>query len=211
MSRFTTPIFDSQSYQSVQRQRQLTLGDLLLENRIVFLQGEIHTGNANELVMKLLYLQSENRKKDIHFYLNSPGGDVVATLAIYDTMQILSCPVATYCVGQAASGGAVLLAGGSKGKRYALPHARVMLHQPWGGVQGQISDIEIQANEILRNRQVLNEILASHSGQPIARIEKDTDRDFFLSATEAKEYGLVDEILAKPPVEVEDEDEGKDS
>ncbi|HRX82021.1 MAG: ATP-dependent Clp protease proteolytic subunit [Planctomycetaceae bacterium] len=206
MSRFTSPIYDSQSYQSVQRQRQLTLGDLLLENRIVFLQGEIHTGNANELVMKLLYLQSENRKKDIHFYLNSPGGDVVATLAIYDTMQILSCPVATYCVGQAASGGAVLLAGGAKGKRFALPHARVMMHQPWGGVQGQISDIEIQANEILRNRHVLNEILASHSGQPISRIEKDTDRDFFLSAEEAKEYGLVDDILAKPPVEVEDED-----
>ncbi|MEX0818979.1 MAG: ATP-dependent Clp protease proteolytic subunit [Pirellulaceae bacterium] len=206
MSRFNAPIFDSQSYQSVQRQRQLTLGDLLLENRIVFLQGEIHTGNANELVMKLLYLQSENRKKDIHFYLNSPGGDVVATLAIYDTMQILSCPVATYCVGQAASGGAVLLAGGAKGKRFALPHARVMMHQPWGGVQGQISDIEIQANEILRNRQTLNEILASHSGQPIERIEKDTDRDFFLSAEEAKEYGLVDDILAKPPEEVADED-----
>lgn len=209
MSRFTSPIFDSQSYQGVQRQRQLTLGDLLLENRIVFLQGEIHTGNANELVMKLLYLQSENRKKDIHFYLNSPGGDVVATLAIYDTMQILSCSVATYCVGQAASGGAVLLAGGTKGKRYALPHARVMMHQPWGGVQGQISDIEIQANEILRNRQVLNEILAGHSGQPISRIEKDTDRDFFLSAEEAKAYGLVDEILAKPPVEIDD-DEDKD-
>lgn len=206
MSRFTSPIFDSQSYQSVQRQRQLTLGDLLLENRIVFLQGEIHTGNANELVMKLLYLQSENRKKDIHFYLNSPGGDVVATLAIYDTMQILSCPVATYCVGQAASGGAVLLAGGAKGKRFALPHSRVMMHQPWGGVQGQISDIEIQANEILRNRHVLNEILSSHTGQPISRIEKDTDRDFFLSAEEAKEYGLVDDILVKPPVEVVEED-----
>jgi ATP-dependent Clp protease protease subunit len=209
MSRFTSPVFDSQSYQSVQRQRQLTLGDLLLENRIVFLQGEIHTGNANELVMKLLYLQSENRKKDIHFYLNSPGGDVVATLAIYDTMQILSCPVATYCVGQAASGGAVLLAGGTKGKRYALPHARVMMHQPWGGVQGQISDIEIQANEILRNRQVLNEILAHHSGQPITRIEKDTDRDFFLSAEEAKAYGLVDDILAKAAIEVADDDEDK--
>ncbi|MBC8355077.1 MAG: ATP-dependent Clp protease proteolytic subunit [Planctomycetes bacterium] len=209
MSHFTSPIYDSQSYQSVQRQRQLTLGDLLLENRIVFLQGEIHTGNANELIMKLLYLQSENRKKDIHFYLNSPGGDVVATLAIYDTMQILSCPVATYCVGQAASGGAVLLAGGTKGKRYALPHARVMMHQPWGGVQGQISDIEIQANEILRNRQTLNEILAGHCGQPIERIEKDTDRDFFLNAEEAKEYGVVDDILEKPPVEVDDDDDDK--
>src|SRR5438132_3611445 len=138
------PIENSYSYQSYQRQRQLTLGDLLLENRIVFLQGEIHTGNANEVVMKLLYLQSENRRKDIHFYLNSPGGDVAATLAVYDTMQILSCPVATYCVGQAASGAAVLLAGGTKGKRHILPNARVMLHQPYGGVQGQISDIEIQ-------------------------------------------------------------------
>lgn len=199
-------LFDSYSYQSYQRQRQLTLGDLLLENRIVFLQGEIYTGNANEVVMKLLYLQSENRRKDIHFYLNSPGGDVVATLAIYDTMQVLTCPVATYCVGQAASGAAVLLAGGSKGKRHALPHARVMLHQPYGGVSGQVSDIEIQASEILRNREMLNEILARHSGQKIEKIAGDTDRDFFLSAEEAKEYGLVDEILSKPPVEVDEEE-----
>ncbi|HEX5106228.1 MAG TPA: ATP-dependent Clp protease proteolytic subunit, partial [Pirellulaceae bacterium] len=182
-----------------QRQRQLTLGDLLLENRIVFLQGEIYTGNANELVMKLLYLQSENRRKDIHFYLNSPGGDVAATLAIYDTMQILSCPVATYCVGQAASGAAVLLAGGTKGKRYALPHSRIMLHQPYGGVQGQVSDIEIQANEILRNREMINEILAKHTSQPIERIAKDTDRDFFLGAEDAKKYGLVDDVLQKMP------------
>ena len=201
------PIQDSYSYQSYQRQRQLTLGDLLLENRIVFLQGEIYTGNANEVVMKLLYLQSENRRKDIHFYLNSPGGDVVATLAIYDTMQILSCPVSTYCVGQAASGAAVLLTGGTKGKRFALPHARVMLHQPYGGVGGQISDIEIQANEILRNREMLNDILARHSGQDIDRIAKDTDRDFFLSAEEAKAYGLVDEILRKPPSD--DDGEGQ--
>ena len=201
------PMENSYSYQSYQRQRQLTLGDLLLENRIVFLQGEIYTGNANEVVMKLLFLQSENRRKDIHFYLNSPGGDVVATMAIYDTMQILSCPVATYCVGQAASGAAVLLAGGSAGKRYALPHARVMLHQPYGGVSGQVSDIEIQAQEILRNREMLNEILANHSGKSIETISKDTDRDFFLSAQEAKEYGLVDEILKKPPVEVDEDSE----
>ncbi len=202
------PMFDSYSYQNYQRQRQLTLGDLLLENRIVFLQGEIYTANANEVVMKLLYLQSENRRKAINFYLNSPGGDVVATLAIYDTMQVLTCPIATYCVGQAASGAAVLLAGGTKGKRYALPHARVMLHQPYGGVGGQVSDIEIQAREILRNREMLNEILARHSDQAIETIAKDTDRDFFLTAEEAKEYGLVDEILSKPPVEVdEDEDE----
>src|SRR5210317_1139674 len=185
------PIFDSYSYQNYQRQRQLTLGDLLLENRIVFLQGEIHTGTANEVVMKLLYLQSENRRKDIHFYINSPGGDVIATLAIYDTMQILSCRVATYCVGQAASGAAVLLAGGSKGKRFSLPHARVMIHQPFGGVGGQISDIEIQADEIIRTRDVLNEVLASHTGQPKERIAKDTDRDFYMNPKQAKEYGLV--------------------
>jgi len=183
----------------------MTLGDMLLENRIVFLQGEIHTGNANELVMKLLYLQSENRRKEIHFYLNSPGGDVVATMAIYDTMQILSCPIATYCVGQAASGAAVLLAGGTKGKRYALPNSRVMLHQPYGGVGGQVSDIEIQANEILRNRSRLNEILAQHCEQPLEKIATDTDRDFFLSASEAKEYGLVDDILTKPEIEAEDD------
>lgn len=200
------PMFDAYSYQSYQRQRQLTLGDLLLENRIVFLQGEIYTGNANEVVMKLLYLQSENRRKDIHFYLNSPGGDVVATLAIYDTMQVLTCPVATYCVGQAASGAAVLLAGGSKGKRFALPHSRVMLHQPYGGVGGQISDIEIQAREIFRNREMLNEILARHTEKPIEQLAKDTDRDFFLSAQEAKAYGLVDEILTKPEVPADAED-----
>jgi ATP-dependent Clp protease, protease subunit len=198
-SHLPPPIFDSYSYQSYQRQRQMTLGDLLLENRIVFLQGEIYTGNANELVMKLLYLQSENRRKDIHFYLNSPGGDVAATLAVYDTMQILSCPVATYCVGQAASGAAVLLAGGSKGKRFALTHSRIMLHQPYGGVQGQVSDIEIQANEILRNREMLNEILAKHTSQPLERIAKDTDRDFFLGAEDAKKYGLVDDVLQKMP------------
>jgi len=196
---FPQPVYDSTSYQSYQRQRQLTLGDLLLENRIVFLQGEIHTGNANELVMKLLYLQSENRRKDIHFYLNSPGEDVAATLAVYDTMQILSCPVATYCVGQAASGAAVLLAGGTKGKRHILPNARVMLHQPYGGVQGQISDIEIQANEIIRYREVLNQILATHTGQPIEQIAKDTDRDFFMGADEAKKYGVVDDIVTKVP------------
>lgn len=188
---------NAQSYQSYQRQRQMTLGDLLLENRIVFLQGEIHTGNANELVMKLLYLQSENRRKDIHFYLNSPGGEVVATMAIYDTMQMLSCPVATYCVGQAASGAAVLLAGGCKGKRFCLPNSRVMVHQPHGGVGGQVSDIEIQANEILRMRESLNQILSFHTGKPVEQIAADTDRDFFLTAQAAKEYGLVDEILTK--------------
>ena len=185
----------------------MTLGDLLLENRIILLQGEIHDGNANELVMKLLYLQSENRRKDIHFYVNSPGGSVSATLAIYDTMQILSCPVATYCVGLAASGGAVLLAGGTKQKRFALPNAQVMIHQPYGHVGGQVSDIEIQAKAILSRREVLNEILAHHTGQPIDRIAKDTDRDFYMDAAEAKEYGLVDEVLTKPPRMEDDENE----
>ncbi len=194
------------SYRDYQRQRQLTLGDLLLENRIILLQGEIHDGNANELVMKLLYLQSENRRKDIHFYINSPGGSVTATLAIYDTMQILSCPVATYCVGLAASGGAVLLAGGAKGKRFALPHAKMMIHQPFGQVGGQISDIEIQAKEILQTRESLNAILAEHTGQPIERIAKDTDRDFYMTADQAKLYGLVDDILTKQKAEVEEED-----
>jgi ATP-dependent Clp protease, protease subunit len=196
------------SYRDYQRQRQLTRGDLLLENRIILLQGEIHDGNANELVMKLLYLQSENRRKDIHFYINSPGGSVSATLAIYDTMQILSCPVGTYCVGLAASGGAVLLAGGTKGKRYALPNAKVMIHQPYGQVGGQISDIEIQANEILKTRDVLNQILSQHTGQPIERIAKDTDRDFYMDAQQAKEYGVVDDILMKQALEAEEEEKG---
>ncbi len=209
MSEFMRPmIVDplSSAYRDYQRQRQMTLGDLLLENRIILLQGEIHDGNANELVMKLLYLQSENRRKDIHFYINSPGGSVSATLAIYDTMQILSCPVATYCVGLAASGGAVLLAGGAAGKRFALPHAKVMIHQPYGQVGGQVSDIEIQANEILHTREVLNNILAQHTKQPIDRISKDTDRDFYMTAEQAKEYGVVDDILTKQKVEVEDND-----
>ena len=195
----------SNSYAQMQRQRQMTLGDMLLENRIVFLQGEIHTGNANEVVMKLLYLQSENKKKDINFYLNSPGGDVIATLAIYDVMQILGCPIATYCVGQAASGAAVLLAGGTKGKRFALPNSRVMIHQPHGGVGGQVSDIEIQADEILRMRDVLNDILAHHTGKPVDQIVKDMDRDFFMTAADAKEYGLVDQITVKQ--EKEDDDD----
>jgi ATP-dependent Clp protease protease subunit len=190
-----------------QRQRQMTLGDLLLENRIIFLQGEIYDGNANELVMKLLYLQSENRRKDIHFYINSPGGSVSATLAIYDTMQMIQPPVATYCVGLAASGGAVLLAGGAKGKRFALKHSKVMIHQPHGGVGGQVSDIEIQANEIIRTRHTLNEILANHTGRSHEEIAKASDRDYYMTALEAKAFGLVDDILTKPPGSEEDDDE----
>jgi ATP-dependent Clp protease protease subunit len=150
-------------------------------------------------------LQSENRRKEIHFYINSPGGSITATMAIYDTMQILSCPVATYCVGLAASGGAVLLAGGSAGKRFSLPHAKVMIHQPHGSVGGQVSDIEIQAKEIIKSREELNQILAKHTGQPIERIARDTERDFYMSAAESKAYGLVDDILNKQLMAAEEE------
>jgi ATP-dependent Clp protease protease subunit len=193
------PLFvpQAQRYRDYARQRQMTLGDLLLENRIVFLEGVINDAVANLTVMKLLYLQYENKNQEISFYINSPGGSVTATLAIYDTMQFLQCPIATYCVGLAASGGAILLAGGTKGKRFALPHAKVMIHQPWGQVGGQVSDIQIQAEEILKNRKTLDQILAHHTGQPIDRIARDTERDRFLTALEAKEYGLVDEVLEK--------------
>jgi len=202
------------SYRDYQRQRQMQVVDLLLENRIILLHGPIDGANpgANpaDIIMKLLYLQSENRHKDIHLYINSPGGSVTGTLAIYDTMQILSCPVATYCVGLAASGAAILLAGGAKGKRFALPHSKVMLHQPYGQVGGQVSDIEIQAQEILETRETLNKILAQHTGQPIQRIAADTDRDFYMNAEEAKAYGIVDEILTKHKVpEEEEEEKGK--
>ena len=180
------------------RQRLMGLGDLLLENRIVFLAGPIMDGTANDIVMRLLFLQSENRHQDIHLYVNSPGGSVTATMAIYDTMQFLDCSVSTYCIGLAASGGAIVLAGGTKGKRYALPHSKVMIHQPYGGVGGQVSDIEIQARELIETRAILNDILVRHTGQPLERIAKDTERDRYLNAAQAKEYGLVDEVLAKP-------------
>jgi ATP-dependent Clp protease protease subunit len=187
-----------------QRQRQMGIGDLLLENRIVFLDGVIHDASANLIVMKLLFLQSENRHQDIHFYINSPGGSVSATLAIYDTMQFLDCKVATYCVGLAASGGAILVAGGEKGKRFALKHSKIMIHQPYGSVGGQVSDIEIQAEDIIKTRGLLNEILASHTGQPIERIARDTERDRYLTAKEAVEYGLVDEVLEKAKLKEEE-------
>ncbi len=177
------------------RTRQLTLGDLLLENRIIFVDGAIYDGMANMIVMKMLYLQNENRHQDIHLYVNSPGGSVTATLAIYDTMQFIECDVATYCVGLAASGGAVLVAGGAAGKRKMLPNAKMMIHQPYGQVGGQVSDIEIQANQIIETRELLNKILADHTGQPIERVAKDTERDRYLSSAQAKEYGLVDEVV----------------
>ena len=161
-----------QRYRDYTRQRQMTLGDMLLENRIVFLEGVINDAVANLAVMKFLFLQYENRTQGISFYINSPGGSVSSTLAIYDTMQFIECPIATYCIGLAASGAAVLLAGGSKGRRYALPHAKIMIHQPYGQVGGQVSDIEIQAEEIIKSKQVINEILARHTGQPIERVSQ---------------------------------------
>jgi ATP-dependent Clp protease protease subunit len=182
-------------------QRQMTVGDLLLDNRIIFLDGPIHDGSPNLAIMKMLFLQSENRHQDIHFYINSPGGSVTATLAIYDIMQFIECDVATYCVGLAASGGAILMAGGTPGKRFALKHSKMMIHQPYGQVGGQVSDIEIQAKDILAARELLNEILARHTGQPIERIARDTQRDHYLTSVDAKAYGLVDEILDRPAKE----------
>ena len=167
----------------------------LLKDRIIFIGTGISDEVSNLLIAQMLFLQSEDAEKDINLYVNSPGGSVTAGLAIYDTIQFLKCPVTTYCVGQAASMGAVLLASGTKGKRFALPNARIMIHQPWGGVQGQASDISIQAKEILRLRDRLNEILAVHTGKPLDTISKDTDRDFFMSAQEAKDYGIVDDVI----------------
>lgn len=167
----------------------------LLVDRIVFLGTPIDDMVSNIIIAQLLFLQMTDPKKDVHLYINSPGGSVTAGLAIYDTVQFLTCDVNTYCIGQAASMGAVLLAAGTKGKRYALPNARIMIHQPWGGVQGQATDISIQAKEILRLKDRLNEILAYHSGQSVEAVAKDTDRDRFLSAEEARAYGLVDEVV----------------
>lgn len=167
----------------------------LLKDRIILLGTPIDDDVANLIVAQLLFLQAEDPSKEIDLYINSPGGSVTAGLAIYDTMQSISCPVNTYCIGQCASMGAVLLAAGASGKRFALPHARIMIHQPWGGAQGTAADIEIQSREILRLRTMLNGILARHTGRDIKKIERDTNRDFFMSAEEAAEYGLVDKVV----------------
>ena len=167
----------------------------LLLDRIVFISGEVNDEMANAVCAQLLFLQSQDPKKDINVYINSPGGSVTAGLAIYDTMQFVKCPVATYCIGQAASMGAVLLTAGAKGKRHALPNARIMIHQPWGGAEGKASDIEITAREILRLKDVLNGILAKHSGRKLADVVADTDRDHFMSAEEAVSWGLIDKVV----------------
>ena len=181
--------------QTGQGERGYDIYSRLLKDRIIIIGTPIEDNMANLLVAQLLYLQSDDPKKDIDIYINSPGGSVSAGMAIYDTMQILSCDIKTYCVGQAASMGAVLLAAGTKGKRFALPNARIMIHQPLGGMEGTASDIDIHAKEILRIKDNLNKILAHHTGQPLKKLSKDTDRDYFMSAEDAKKYGLVDNVL----------------
>jgi ATP-dependent Clp protease protease subunit len=183
-------------------ERQYDIWSRLLEDRIVFLGTPINDTVANFLIGQLLYLQKADRTRDVHLYINSPGGSISAGLAVYDTIQYISCPVETVCIGMAASMAAILLAAGTPGKRYALPNARIMIHQPWGGAQGTAADIEIQAEEILRAREILNKILAKHTGRPVTQIEKDTERDKYVSAAEAREYGLIDEVVVsmkKPP------------
>ncbi|MBU0679771.1 MAG: ATP-dependent Clp endopeptidase proteolytic subunit ClpP [Verrucomicrobia bacterium] len=181
--------------QTSRGERAYDIFSRLLKERIIFVGTAITDDVANLIIAQMLFLQGEDAEKDINLYINSPGGSVTAGLAIYDTMQFVKCGVTTYCVGQAASMGAVLLAAGTAKKRYALPNARIMIHQPWGGVQGQASDISIQAKEILRLRDRINEILARHTGRDLDTIAKDTDRDFFMSSDEAREYGIVDEVV----------------
>lgn len=187
---------------SGREERAMDIYSRLLKDRIIFLQGQVDDQMANLIVAQMLFLQFDDPKQDIHLYINSPGGSVTAGLAIYDTMQFVQCDVATYCIGQAASMGAVLLTAGTKGKRYCLPHARVMIHQPLAGSEGTTTELLLHTKEFLRLKRKLNEILIKHTGQTLDRIEQDTDRDKFLSATDAKEYGLVDNVLEKMPAVV---------
>ncbi len=182
-------------YGQYQRYRQMSLDDMLLENRIVFLIGEISYQRAAEVIMKILYLDNLKRASEISLYINSPGGSVDDTMAVYDTIRFVNSPIATYCIGRAQSGAALILAAGTKGKRFALPHAKVMLHQPWGGVSGQAADIKIQAQEILKAKVMINEILAKHTGQSVEKIAAETERDRYMTAEEARKYGIIDEVL----------------
>jgi len=182
--------------QTSRGERAYDIYSRLLKERVIFVVGQVEDHMANLIVAQLLFLESENPDKDIHLYINSPGGSVTAGLSIYDTMQFIKPDVSTMCIGQAASMGAVLLAGGAKGKRFGLPHSRTMIHQPLGGFQGQASDFEIHAREILDVRERLNRILAEHTGQPLEQIQKDTDRDFFMSASQSVEYGLIDDVMS---------------
>jgi ATP-dependent Clp protease protease subunit len=181
--------------QTARGERSYDIYSRLLKERVIFLVGPVEDQVANIIVAQMLFLESENPDKDIHFYINSPGGVVTAGMAIYDTMNFIKCDVSTMCIGQAASMGAFLLSGGAQGKRYALPNSRVMIHQPLGGFQGQATDIDIHAREILKMRERLNGLMAAHCGQPIETIEKDTERDNFMSAYESKDYGLIDAVL----------------
>ena len=183
--------------QSNRGERAYDIWSRLLKDRIIFLGGPIDDTVANLIIAQLLFLEAEDPDKDVQMYINSPGGVVTAGMAIYDTMQYIRPDVSTLCMGQAASMGAVLLSAGAKGKRYALPYSRIMIHQPWGGAQGQATDVEIHAREILRQRELLNEILAANTGQSLAKIQQDTDRDYFMSSEQAKDYGLVDAIMAR--------------
>lgn len=184
---------------SYQRTREMTIDELLLENRVVFLIGEINQSSAARLIMQMFYLENLKKGQEIHFYINSPGGSVDDTLAIYDTMRFMTSPVSTYCIGRAYSGGAVLLTAGTKGKRFILPHAKVMTHQPYGGVGGQAEDIRIQAEQIIKSKLELIRIIARHTGQPEDIVRKDSERDKYFNAMEAKEYGLVDEVITELP------------
>jgi len=199
MHEFIDPLRTVNQYPPYQRTREMSLSDMLLENRIIFLSGPIVERTASIAIQQLLYLQSIRRDQDVNLYINSPGGLVDQTLAIYDTMQFMGSEVATYCIGQAASGAAIILMAGTKGKRFALPNARVMIHQPMGGFQGQATEIDIHAREILKIRERLNEIMAKHTGQSLEKISQDTERDYFMSAEEAKLYGLIDEVITRPP------------
>ena len=183
------------AYRDYAQRREMTLEERLAEERIVFLWGQIAPATAGGLIMRLLELQAKHPDRDVSLYINSPGGSVDDTLAIYDTMQYISCDVATYCMGQTASGAAMILAAGAKKKRFALPHSKIMIHQPWGGVTGQAADIKIQAEEILKAKRLLNELMAQHTGRDVAQIEAETERDRYLTPEEALEYGIVDEIL----------------
>ena len=182
-----------------QRTREMTIDDMLLENRIIFMIGEISYRMATEVIMKLLYLDNLKRGVDISLYINSPGGSVDDTMAIYDTIRFINSSVSTYCIGKAQSGAAIILAAGAEGKRHSLPHAKIMLHQPWGGVTGQASDIKIQAEEILKAKAMLNDILAKHTGLTPEQIAEETERDKYMTAEEALKYGLIDEVLKEEP------------
>jgi ATP-dependent Clp protease protease subunit len=193
------PIPTTNQFPAYQRTREMSIEDMLLENRIIFLAGPISERSASATIMRLLYLQSIKRDQDINLYINSPGGLVDQTLAIYDTMQLVGCKIATYCIGQAASGAALVLMAGTKGKRFILPNAKIMLHQPYGGITGQAEDIRIQAEEVLRDKRRLNEIIAETTGRTVESVTEDTERDRYLNAQEALAYGVVDEILDHGP------------